>query len=248
MGMLDGKVALVTGGSGGIGKGLCKALAEAGADVVVHYRSDAAGAAKAAALVAAAGRQCETLQADTSRAAEARALVEQAVARFGHLDILINNAATFPRSLALDMTEELWDQVIDTNLKGTFICSQAAAGPMKKAGWGRIVNIGSVSMFGQARGAHYSAAKAGLLGLTRTLAIEWAPEITVNCVAPGLVDTPQPRYGMTEEQIAARAASLLIPRIGQPEDVANAVLFYVSPATSWVTGQVMHVNGGDPRA
>jgi len=185
------------------------------------------------------------VRADVAVAAEARALVAQAVERFGRLDILANNAGTYPRSWALEMTEEEWDRVIDTNLKGTFMCSQAAARIMKPAGGGRIVNMASVAIRGQLRGTHYSASKAGIVGLTRALALEWAPEILVNCVAPGIIDTPQPRMGMNEEQIAERVRCLPLPRIGSPEDVARAVLFLVSEGGSWITGQTLHVNGGD---
>ncbi|MDA8217949.1 MAG: SDR family NAD(P)-dependent oxidoreductase [Dehalococcoidales bacterium] len=247
MGFLDGRVALVTGASGGIGKAICGRLAGEGADVVCHYNKDMAGVDAAAAAVRESGRQALVVQANLAVAAEARKIVHQAVERFGRLDVLINNAGTYPRSWALELTEEEWDLVLDTNLKGTFMCSQAAAPIMKRASWGRIVNMSSIARKGQARGAHYSASKAGIVGLTRALAIEWAPEILVNAIAPGLIDTPQPRQGLTEEQIAERARALLIPRIGTPDDIARVVLFLLSDGGSWMTGQVLSVNGGDPR-
>jgi len=245
MGMLEGQVAIVTGASGGIGKVICQVLATDGADVVAHYHHDRNGAEIAAALVKAAGRQVEIVKANVAVPAEARALIAKTMERFKRCDILINNAGTFPRSWGLEMTEEEWDRVIDTNLKGTFMCSQAAARVMKQAGRGRIVNMASLAIRGILRGAHYSASKAGIVGLTRTLALEWAPEVLVNCVAPGLIDTPQPRMGMNEEQIAERVRRLPLPRIGRPEDVAQAVLFLVSDHSSWITGQTLHVNGGD---
>jgi NAD(P)-dependent dehydrogenase (short-subunit alcohol dehydrogenase family) len=245
MGVLEGRVAIVTGASGGIGKSICKVLATEGADIVAHYLRDQAGVEVAAAEVKGAGRQVEVVKADVGAASEAQALVRRSLDVFGRLDILVNNAGTYPRSWALEMTEDEWDTVLDTNLKGTFMCSQAAARYMKKNGGGRIVNMSSVAIRGQPRGSHYSASKAGIIGLTRALALEWAPEVLVNCVAPGIIDTPQPRMGLTEEQIEARFRSLPLPRIGQPEDVARVVLFFVSESSSWITGQTLHVNGGD---
>jgi NAD(P)-dependent dehydrogenase (short-subunit alcohol dehydrogenase family) len=245
MGKLEGRVAIVTGASGGIGKAICRLLAINGADVVVHYLHDREGAETAATAVKEAGRQSEMVKANTSLSDEARSLVSRAMGRFKRLDILVNNAGVFPRSWALDMKEEEWDRVIDTNLKGTFMCSQAVAKFMKEGGGGRIVNISSIVIRGITRGAHYSATKAGIMSLTRSLALEWAPDILVNCVAPGLIDTPQPRMGMSEEQIAERVSRLPLPRLGRPEDVAEAVLFLVSDSSSWITGQTLHVNGGE---
>jgi NAD(P)-dependent dehydrogenase (short-subunit alcohol dehydrogenase family) len=245
MRLLKDQVAVITGASGGIGKAICKALAEEGSDIVAHYWKDREGVESAAALGKAAGGRVEILNGDLSVRSEAKNLIDETVKRLGRCDILVNNAGTFPRSWALDLTEEEWDRVIDTNLKGTFFCSQAAARVMKMAGQGRIVNIASVAIRGILRGAHYSASKAGIIGLTRTLALEWAPEVLVNAVAPGLIDTPQPRMGMSERQIAERVQHLPLARIGRPEDVAEAVLFLVSKGSSWVTGHTLHVNGGD---
>jgi NAD(P)-dependent dehydrogenase (short-subunit alcohol dehydrogenase family) len=244
--MLEGRVALVTEGSGGIGKAICSLLAREGADVAIHYCRDQSGASAAAAAVTTAGRRAETFQADLAVAAEARGLVARTLERFGRLDILVNNAAIFPRHSAFEISEEEWDKVLDTNLKGTFFCSQAAAKAMKQAGWGRIVNMSSLAWRGRLHGSHYSASKAGIVALTRSLAKEWAPEVLVNAVAPGLIDTPAPRQELTEDQIAQRVRTLLIPRIGQPEDVAECVLFLVSKGSSWITGQLLSVNGGDP--
>jgi NAD(P)-dependent dehydrogenase (short-subunit alcohol dehydrogenase family) len=245
VGSLEGRVAIVTGASGGIGKAICRILAINGANIVTHYLHDREGVEIAATAVREAGRQVEIVSADVAVVAEVQALVKKVLERFGRLDILVNNVGIFPRSWALEMSEEEWDKVLDTNLKGTFMCSQAAAQVMKQVGGGRIVNISSLAIQGRARGAHYSASKAGIIGLTRALAVEWAPEILVNCVVPGIIDTPQPRMGMTEEQIAERVSRIPIPRIGRPEDIAQAVLFFVSDSSSWITGQTLHVNGGD---
>ncbi len=245
MGALDRRVALVTGASGGIGKAICSALAADGANVVVHFHRDQAGAEVAGATVRAAGRQVEVVKADVAVAAQAQALVARTVERFGRLDVLVNAAGVWPRRWALEMTEEEWDRLIDTNLKGTFMCCQAAGRVMRQAGGGRIVNICSVAIRGVLQGAHYSASKAGAMGLTRSLALEWAPEVLVNAVAPGLVDTDMPRSAMTEQEIADRVRRIPLQRIGQPEDIARAVLFLTSDRSSWITGQVLHVNGGD---
>ncbi len=245
MGAINGQVAIVTGASGGIGKAICKVLAREGAEVVASYFNNRAGVEVTAAAVKAAGRQVEVVKANTGLVLECRALVDRAVDRFGKVDLLVNNAGIYPRSWALEMQEEEWDQVVDTNLKGTFFCCQAAARVMKPAGYGRIINIGSLAMRGATRGAHYSATKAGISALTRTLAFEWAPEVLVNCIAPGIVDTPQPRYGLNEDQIAERVRNLPVPRIGMPEDIAGAVLYLVSKSGNWITGQTLHINGGD---
>jgi NAD(P)-dependent dehydrogenase (short-subunit alcohol dehydrogenase family) len=245
MGVLEGRVAIITGASGGIGRAICQVLASNGADVVAHYQRNRAGVEMAAAAVKDLGRQVEIVRADISVADETRALVSRAMQRFSRLDILVNNGGIFPRSWALEMSEDEWDRVLDTNLKGSFMCSQAAARFMKQGGGGRIVNISSIVIRGVPRGAHYSASKAGIVALTRSLALEWAPEVLVNCVAPGLIDTPQPRMGLSEEQITERVSRLPLPRIGKPEDVAQAVLFFVSEGSSWITGQTLHVNGGD---
>lgn len=243
--MLEGRVAIVTGASGGIGKAICATLAREGADLVVHYLHGRAGAELAEAAVRVEGRKAEVVRADVAVGAEARALVSRAMERFGRLDILVNAAGVYPRSWAMEMAEEEWDTVLDINLKGTFLCSQAAARVMKQAGAGAIVNTSSIAIRGQARGAHYCASKAGVVALTRVLALEWAPEIRVNCIAPGLTDTDMPRKGMSQEEIANRVQGMPLPRLGRPEDIARAVLFLVSDNSSWVTGQTVHVNGGD---
>lgn len=177
MGVLEGRVAIVTGASGGIGEAICQVLATEGANVVAHYLHGRDGVDSAATLVKTAGWQVEIVMADLAVAVQAQALIDHAVERFGRCDILINNSGTFPHSWALEMTEEEWDRVIDTNLKGTFMCSQAAARVMKQADRGWIVNMASVAIRGISKGAHYSDSKAGIVGLTRALALEWAPEV-----------------------------------------------------------------------
>ena len=165
---------------------------------------------------------------------------------FGGIDILVNNAGIFPRATALELDEATWDRVHDVNLKGTFFCSQEAARLMIPRGSGRIVNIASdAALLPAARGSHYNASKAGVLALTKSLALEFAPyHIAVNAVAPGLTDTAQPRYGMTEEEIAAEGAATPWGRIATAEDVARAVLYLASPLSEYVTGETILVTGG----
>jgi 3-oxoacyl-[acyl-carrier protein] reductase len=243
---LAGKTALVTGAQQGIGRAIALALAQAGADVAVNYLDDRAAAEGVAAEVKGAGRRAVVIQGDVSRAAEARAMVEAAVARLGALDVLVNNAGVFPRSEFLELTEEQWDHVLGVNLKGGFLCAQAAARAMVAGGRrGAIVNISSSAIRGDARGVHYSASKAGVLGMTRAMALALAPHgIRVNAIAPGLTDTAQPRYGNTEEQIAARAREIPLGRMAQPDEIARVVVFLASEAAGWITGELIHVNGG----
>jgi 3-oxoacyl-[acyl-carrier protein] reductase len=167
--------------------------------------------------------------------------------RIGPIDILVNNAGIYPRAAVLDLDEATWDAVLDVNLKGTFFCAQAAARRMTNRGSGRIINIASDSaLIPAANGAHYCASKAGVVALTKSLALALAPRgILVNAIAPGLTDTAQPRYGMTEAEIAAYGReSIPIGRIAEPEDIARATLFLASSLAAFVTGQTIFVNGG----
>ena len=168
------------------------------------------------------------------------------VGGLGTPDILVNNAGVFPRSEFLELSEREWDHVLGVNLKGGFLCAQAAARAMvagQRAG--AIVNISSSAIRGDARGVHYSASKAGVLGMTRAMALALAPHrIRVNAIAPGLTDTAQPRYGNTEEQIAVRAREIPLGRIAKPEEIARIAVFLASEDSGWITGELIHVNGG----
>ncbi len=243
---LSGKVALVTGAQQGIGRAIALAMAGEGADVGVNFLDDAAAAERVAADVRRIGRKATTVRADVGRAEDVAAMLAAVTAAIGPPDILVNNAGVFPRSPFLELTEREWDLVLGVNLKGGFLCAQAAARAMVAAGRpGAIVNISSSAVRGDPRGVHYSASKAGVIGLTRAMALALAPHrIRVNAIAPGLTDTAQPRYGNTEEQIAARALEIPLGRMAQPEEIARVAVFLASDEASAMTGAVVHANGG----
>jgi NAD(P)-dependent dehydrogenase (short-subunit alcohol dehydrogenase family) len=243
---LQGRVALVTGAQQGIGKASALALAQAGADVVVNYFDDEASAAAIVAEIEACGRRATSVRGNVSDEHDIARMLD-ATHTLGGIDILVNNAGIFPRVAFLDMTSSEWDAVLGVNLKGTFLCSQAAAKQMIGASKpGAIVNITSVAALrGSPRGTHYVASKAGIIGLTRASALELAEHhVRVNAVAPGLTDTAQPRDGMTEAQIADTAAAIPLGGITRPEDIANMVVFLASEEARQMTGQTVSVNGG----
>ena len=241
---LKEKVALVTGAAQGIGKAVALMLARHGADVIVAD-VNLEKAAETAREVEAAGRGAMAVKVDVTRLSDVEQMVESALGRFGKIDILINNAGIARDKLILRMTEEDWDAVLDVNLKGTFNCTKAVIKHMSKQRSGKIVNIASVvGEMGNAGQANYSASKAGVIGLTKTIAREFAQRgINVNAIAPGYIQTP-----MTDAlpDKAKEELKRMIPmeRLGQPEDVAHAVLFLVSEASSYITGQILKVNGG----
>ncbi len=243
---LSGKVALVTGAQQGIGRAIAVALAGEGADVAVNFLDDRAAGERVAGLVRDLGRKAIAVEGDVARIRDVEAMVAAVGGAFGPPDILVNNAGVFPRSEFLELAEREWDHVLGVNLKGSFLCAQAAARALVAAGRpGAIVNISSSAIRGDARGVHYSASKAGVLGLTRAMALALAPHrIRVNAIAPGLTNTAQPRYGNTEEQIAARARDIPLGRMAEPEEIARIAVFLASDDAGWMTGELVHVNGG----
>lgn len=245
MGLLDGKVALVTGGSRGIGRAIALRLAEEGADLAICARNVAA-AGEVAAAIETLGRRCLVRQADVADAEQAAELVATTIAELGRLDVLVNNAGITRDNLLMRMKEEDWDEVLAINLKGAFNCVRAAVRPMLKARGGRIVNITSVvGLLGNAGQANYAASKAGLIGLTKSLARELASRgITANSVAPGLVPETGMTDGLTEQQQEQMIATVPLGRAGTPEDVAHAVAFLASDQAAYITGQVLSVDGG----
>jgi len=241
------KVVLVTGAQQGIGRATALAFAEAGADVGVNWLDNVAAAEEVAELVRAKGRRCVTVQANVARQSQVAAMLKAMEVELGPIDVLVNNAAVFPRVPFLEMSEDDWDFVLDVNLKGSFFCAQAAAKSMVAGGRpGSIINLTSGAAYrGSPRGAHYCASKGGVLSMTRQMALELAPYgIRVNAIAPGLTDTAQPRYGSSEEEIASAGRTIPLGRIAQPEDIAKAALFLASEDAGFITGHCLHVNGG----
>ncbi|MGY8934904.1 MAG: SDR family NAD(P)-dependent oxidoreductase [Alphaproteobacteria bacterium] len=247
MGNLTGNVAVITGAQQGIGRAVALAMAKEGAHVVVNYLDDAEAANETAAAARALGVKANAVCADISKPSDVEILM-QAADEMGGVSILVNNAAVFPRSSFLELAESEWDLVLGVNLKGAFLCTQAAANRMVSAKQGgAIINLTSGAAFrGSPRGVHYVSSKAGVVGLTRATAVELAAhKIRVNAIAPGLTDTAQPRYGMTEDEISEKAATIPFPGLTMPEDIADAAVFLASDSASRISGQTIHVNGGD---
>lgn len=243
--LLEGKVALVTGASRGIGKAIALLLAENGADIAVNFAGSTAAAEAVAAEIEKMGRKAILVQGDVSQTEVCAEMVDKVVKELGHIDILVNNAGITRDTLLLRMKEEDWDAVLNTNLKGVFNCTKAAVKYMAKQRSGSIVNISSVvALMGNAGQANYAAAKAGILGFTRSVAKEMAAHgIRVNAVTPGFIKTDMTSV-LSEKVVAAMEASIPLARLGEPEDIAKAVLFLVSDNAAYITGQTLHVDGG----
>jgi 3-oxoacyl-[acyl-carrier protein] reductase len=241
----QGKVALITGSSSGIGAAVAKELAAGGAKVAVHYRGNSDGAAAVQEAIAAAGGSCNIYKADVADAAAAATLVKQVQSDFGSLEILVNNAGTTRDTLLMTMKEEDWDVVINTNLKSVYAVTKAALRGMIRQRWGRIINVTSVvGISGQAGQSNYAASKAGIIGFTKSLAREVASRsITVNAVAPGFIPTGLTNV-LDEEQRAAILANTPLGRMGTPEEIAWAVAFLASERAGFITGHVLSVDGG----
>lgn len=242
---LENKVALITGGSRGIGRAVASALAEAGARVGITYRRARSEAQAVIDAITTKGGEAIAFQSDASIHSEARDIVEKIVARFGRLDILVNNAGITRDGLLLRMGEEDWDAVIATNLKGVFNFTKAACRHMVNQRSGKIINITSVAgLVGNAGQTNYSASKAGVIGFTKSLAKELGSRnIQVNAVAPGFIETDITSK-LTDEQKKALMKNVPLKRTGKPEDVAAAVCFLASPDSDYMTGQVLCVDGG----
>ncbi|RFU63237.1 3-oxoacyl-[acyl-carrier-protein] reductase [Peribacillus saganii] len=243
--MLEGKTALVTGASRGIGKEIALELARQGANVAINFAGSEAKANEVADEIKAMGRDSCTIQCDVSNSESVTDMVKAVIERFGSLDILINNAGITRDNLLMRMKEEEWDDVINTNLKGVFLCTKAVTRQMMKQRSGRIINIASiVGVSGNPGQANYVAAKAGVIGLTKTAAKELASRgITVNAIAPGFITTDMTDK-LTEEVKEAMLKQIPLARFGDPKDIAVTAAFLASEGGSYMTGQTLHVDGG----
>ena len=242
---LTGKTAIVTGGSRGIGKAVCLELARRGCNIVLSFAGNTAAADQTAAECRALGVQALAVQGNVADADAVKALFDAALKQFGAVDILVNNAGITRDNLLMLLKEEDFDAVVDTNLKGTFLCMKAAVRPMMKQRRGRIISLSSVvGLHGNAGQVNYAATKAGVIGMTKSLAKELAGRnITVNAVAPGFIDTDMTAV-LPEKAKEAILASIPMARLGAAEDVANAVAFLASDEAGYITGQVLAVDGG----
>jgi len=243
--MLNGKVALVTGASRGIGRAIAIHMAKNGADVVVNYAGNEAKANEVVDEIKVLGREAFAVKADVSKQEEVNEMVKEVLTRFNRLDILVNNAGITKDNLIMRMKESEWDDVIDINLKGVFNCTKAVTRQMMKQRSGRIINVASVvGVAGNAGQANYVAAKAGVIGLTKTTAKELASRnITVNAIAPGFITTDMTDK-LDENVREEMLKQIPLGRLGEPEDIANVVTFLASDQSSYMTGQTINIDGG----
>ncbi len=241
---LTGKIALVTGAAQGIGREIALALASDGADVAI-CDVNLEAAQKTASEIETKGKKSLAIKANVASSADVSAMLEQVIEKFGRIDILVNNAGITRDGLILRMKDEDWDLVLSINLKGAFLCTKSALKYMTKQRAGTVINIASiVGAMGNAGQANYVASKAGLIGLTKTIAREYANRgITANAVAPGFIETAMTQ-ALPENVRQELAKQIPMGKLGTPEDVANAVRFLASPWASYISGQVIHVNGG----
>ena len=239
---LEGKVALVTGGGRGLGEAICRTLAGEGVHIAVSD-INLADAERVAAAIQRMGRKAVAIKVDVSLEKEVKAMVARTIEALWTVDILVNNAGVCHQGSVAEMSEEIWDKVLDVNLKGTFLCSREVMPVLKQKRSGKIINLGSLAgqVGGLVVGANYSASKAGVICFTKAVAKELAPfGINVNCIAPGVIDTEMTQPFPREEMVK----SIPLRRLGEPQDVADAVLFLASQESKYITGQTVSVNGG----
>ena len=242
---LEQRTAIVTGAGQGIGRAIALGFAREGASIVIADVNEESASAVKNEIEAGGGRAM-AIRTDVSNENSVQAMAKESLAEFGRVDILVNNAGIFPTSSVEKMSEEGWDRVIGTNLVGAFLCAKAVVPKFLEQGSGRIISLTSGRAFqGAKNGAHYAASKAGIIGFSKSLALELAPHgSTVNVICPGITDTAQPRGHQTEEEMYAQGQRIPLGRIGQPEDLVGPAVFLASGAAAFVTGQTILVNGG----
>lgn len=238
------RVAIITGGGSGIGREICIQLSERGYDIAIFDVVDKEDVEDTIEQIEKNNTKVKFMKVDVSNESQVQNCVSDVVKTMGIPEVLVNNAGIFPRSHTKDIVIEDWENVININLGGTFICSKHTSKYMLDNG-GVIINLSSKSgIKGERMGAHYAASKAGIIALTRSFALEWSPKIRVNTIIPGLTDTNQPREVMSTEDLVSAGNKIPLKRIAQPIDIANAVCFLVSSQASYITGQTLSVNGG----
>jgi 3-oxoacyl-[acyl-carrier protein] reductase len=244
--LLAKKVALITGASKGIGRAIAIEMAQEGADIIVNYNHSQEKADEVARAIEALGRRALVLKADVSRATDVEEMRRQVIQEFGGIDVLVNNAGTHYHLKSWEMDYNEWSRVIGVNLDGVFLCSKTFSPEMRARKRGRIINISSIIGFiGTDHEAHYAASKAAVVGLTKSLALELAPyKITVNAIAPGWIETDM-TSGATEDEKKKALEFIPIGRFGLPEDIAHGAVFLASEHASYITGQTLHINGGE---
>jgi 3-oxoacyl-[acyl-carrier protein] reductase len=242
---LEQRIAIVTGAGQGIGRAIARGFAREGAGVVIADVNEESARTVKDEIEAGGGRAL-VMRTDVSNEISVQTMAKKSVEEFGKIDILVNNAGIFPTSSVEEMSEEDWDRVIGTNLVGAFLCAKAVVPKFLEQGSGRIISLTSGRAFqGAKNGAHYAASKAGIIGFSKSLALELASHgITVNVICPGITDTAQPRGHQTEEEMYAQGQRIPLGRIGQPEDLVGPAVFLASGAAAFVTGQTILVNGG----
>lgn len=242
---MSGKTALVTGAGRGIGRATAIKLGAAGAKVAINYNASEAQAQEVVAAIKAAGGEAQAVKADVSKADEVDAMVNGLVKEWGKVDILVNNAGITRDNLMMRMSQDEWDAVLDTNLRSAYFCTKAVLRSMLRNRWGRIISLSSVvGLTGNAGQANYAAAKAGLIGFTKSVAREvGGRNITANAIAPGFIETDI-TAGLPEELKASMLKTIPADRYGQPDDIANAVVFLASDLAAYINGQVLNVDGG----
>lgn len=244
MGAIDGRIAIVTGGGGGIGGAIAQRFAREGAKLAI-VDIDGEAAKNCANKISADGGDAITLGADVTNKQSVTGIIKAALDRWGRVDILVNVAGGAERKRVIDMTAADWDRVVDVNLKSVFLCSQAVLPAMLKQRYGKIVNISSIYGFtGNATRSSYAAAKAGVAAFTKSLALEHAKDgLNINAIAPGRIETPRVRSHYSDEAWAAAVAQIPMARTGTPDEIASAALFLVTDENEYITGQTLHVNG-----